>query len=104
MGFGGSVWHASVCGDREMGELRDLAESALDGVGDPLWEWWHSGSARGRPVAHLRRRTSPGEAKRIGAVRDIRGTMEFIRRVNLMVRATGFPATRLLELESGVRP
>lgn len=71
MNFGGPVWHCSVRHpSRE--KAKALARAGLDGVGDPVlgeWEEWHKSF-------HLRRRLSAEEAKSIGPVVDIRGTIE----------------------------
>lgn len=52
--------------------LHQRALTALEGVGERTHEWheW-TGFAY-----HIRRRLTPGEALRVGEVRDIRGTAE----------------------------
>jgi hypothetical protein len=76
------VWHASSAprhGSRaQKNDLRRITYNALWGCGDPrLGEWteWTGYSY------HLRRRLSVIEARRIGEVRDIRGTPEATARM-----------------------
>lgn len=80
MGFGGPVWHASICArvPASLGLLRAMAASELQGVGDASageWEEW-TGKA-----FHLRRRLAASEQNVTGDVKDIRGTPEVEKRL-----------------------
>jgi len=84
MGFGGSVWHASIrtfSGDRAL--AREMAIATLAGVGDPQAGEWHQ---VGEMAHHLRRRLTQDELRLAGGitVRDIRGTQEERRRFALL--------------------
>ena len=84
MGFGGSVWHASIrtfSGDRAL--ARELAIAALADVGDPQAGEWRE---EGQTAHHLRRRLTQDELRLAGGltVRDIRGTQEERRRFALL--------------------
>jgi hypothetical protein len=86
MGFGGPVWHASICfhgqRSRAWSEFYERALRALRGVGDAEageWEEHHISPLSHRlPVLHLRRRLAWPEqvAFDVLKVRDIRGTPE----------------------------
>lgn len=61
----------------------DVAEQELRGVGDAtLGEWRQEGGY----AVHLRRRLTAGEMKAggIDAVRDVRGTVEYVNRIERM--------------------
>ncbi len=85
MGFGGPVWHASI---RTLGHQRDevarrMALRELEGVGDESLGQWEEG---GRSAFHVRRRLSLVEQIEAGlSMRDIRGTAEASRRVELLI-------------------
>jgi hypothetical protein len=77
------VWHASaapVYGTFSQHPLLRCAFEALIGVGNRKKEWreW-TGYAY-----HLRRRLTPQEQLLVGAVKDLRGTTEGIRRYHAM--------------------
>ena len=72
LGFGGSVWHASVS-HSDRGVRRNIARKVLMGVGDKnLGEWEQDNNH----VYHIRRRLKIIEEKTVGGVADLRGTIE----------------------------
>lgn len=85
MGFGGPVWHASIKtrGGQRDDVARRIALRALEGVGDESLGQWEEG---GRSAFHIRRRLSLSEQIEAGlSMRDIRGTAEAVRRVELLI-------------------
>ena len=81
-------------------QLIAWATRMLAGVGDAgAGEWVQVNAAvNGIRVCHLRRRLAKPEARRIGDVRDVRGTPEHLRRGQLTAAATGMPLTQVMTL------
>lgn len=73
MNFGGPVWHASVSSpDLTKRLMRELAMSALRGVGDEQHQWEEEGGI----AFHVRRRLTSEEMTRTGHIKDVRNTPE----------------------------
>ena len=88
------MWHASAASRVLNFELLHLmVQKMLRRVGDAkLGEWVaRSTTGDGLRVVHLRRRLTAAEAKKVGPVRDIRGTPERDRRLAATVRRSGIP-------------
>lgn len=103
MGFGGPVWHASICPrySSVSAALRTawvVAEVELHSVGDATAGEWRE---IGDTAVHLRRRLTTKEMKYAGieAVCDVRGTPEYATRIARMVPYLP-PQMRALPLEA----
>lgn len=89
MGFGGPVWHASICPRYSsvgfaLKTLWEIAVVELHGVGDATAGEWRE---VGDTAVHLRRRLQVQEMKYAGIkeVCDVRGTPEYVKRIERMV-------------------
>lgn len=88
MGFGGPVWHASICPRYSsvgavLATAWEVADVELRGVGDAtLGEWREIGHT----AVHLRRRLTVAEMRQGGIVDvcDVRGTVEYVHRIERM--------------------
>ncbi len=71
------MWHASAMAKpgipADSSFLRGAALDALDGVGDSSLGEWDEWTGK---AYHIRRRLAPWEERRVGEVKDIRGTPE----------------------------
>jgi hypothetical protein len=77
------VWHVSVGGNTPDAQHL-MAQRVLLDVGDAeAGEWWETGVTN---VTHLRRRLTAAEAHRVGPIKDVRGTVEALRRFSVMKR------------------
>ena len=87
-----------------MEALRDKAFRLLTGVGDAdIGEWetpaeW-TPYAPGNRVYHVKRRLTPAEVEHVGEPRDIRGTPEMYRRLDVVALRTNMSVAELLRLE-----
>lgn len=83
------MWHASGKGFAG-GDARQIALRALQGVGDAGRGEWEQASGHG--VWHIRRRLRDPEEGMLLVVRDIRGSLEEQRRLQVVWREV--PALR----------
>ena len=95
------MWHASA---GAMGATDDQliawATRMLAGVGDAGAGQWVqvNAAANGIRVCHLRRRLAKSEVRRVGDVRDVRGTPEHLRRGQVTAAALALPLQQVMAL------
>ena len=81
--------------------MKTKALVVMEGIGDDNLGQWIDERATdgGLNVVNVRRRLTDEEAQLAGGVRDIRGTAEFDKRINLMSRKLGVPPRQLAQME-----